>query len=63
MDDDEMSNFYSNIHDNTYGLLENEYIVIKNGNGDIVDNRKWNGVEYKPLSYKQIKNEFSGYRR
>ena len=60
MDDDEMSNFYSNIHDNTYGLLENEYIVIKNGNGDIVDNRKWNGVEYKPLSYKQIKNEFSG---
>lgn len=60
MTDEEMSSFYSSVDKNIYNLLPNEYLVIKNSNGEIVDNRRWTGEIYKALSYKQIKNDFVG---
>ena len=39
MNDYELANFYHNINNgqNNYNLLTNEYIILKNKNGDIID--------------------------
>lgn len=60
LSDDEMSNFYCNLDKNTFGCLINEYLIIRKSDGDIVDYRRWNGLEFKPLSYKQISSRFLG---
>ena len=60
MNDDEMAYFYSHLDENKYDLLVNQYLVIKNIDGDIVDNRCWTGAEHRSLKYKQISNDFMG---
>lgn len=60
MNDEEMAHFYSHLDENTYDLLTNQYLVVKNTDGDIVDNRCWNGFEYRLLKYKQVSNDFMG---
>lgn len=60
LSDDEMSYFYLHLNENTYDCLVNEYLIIRKSDGEIVDYRKWNGNEYKALSYKQISNKFLG---
>ena len=60
MSDEEMADFYSNLNNNTYNLLVNQYLVVKDGEGRIVDNRCWTGEAYRPLNYKQISNDFMG---
>lgn len=60
MSDEEMAYFYSHTDENIYDLLVNQYLVIKNSDGDIVDNRCWNGEQYRALNYKQVSNDFIG---
>lgn len=60
MSDEEMAYFYSHTDENIYGLFVNEYLVVKNADGDIVDNRCWDGEEYRALNYKQVSNDFMG---
>lgn len=58
--DEEMSHFYLHINENIYNSLLNEYLIIRKSDGEVVDYRKWNGEEYRPLSYKQINSRFMG---
>ena len=60
LSDEEMSNFYCHLNDNTFGCLINEYLIIRKSDGEVVDYRKWNGEEYKATSYKQISSKFLG---
>ena len=60
LSDEEMSNFYCHLNDNTFGCLINEYLIIRKSDGEVVDYRKWNGEEYKSTSYKQISSKFLG---
>jgi predicted ribonuclease YlaK len=60
LSDDEMSDFYRNLDENTFNCLLNEYLVIRNSKDEIVDYRRWNGETFVALSYKQINNEFVG---
>lgn len=60
MSDEEMSEFYCNLNQNKYGLLCNEYLIIRNSTSEIVDYRRWNGNEYAALSYKQLNTKFMG---
>ena len=60
MSDEEMAYFYSHLTENIYDLLVNEYLVVKNTDGDIVDNRCWTGDEYRALNYKQVANDYMG---
>lgn len=60
LSDEEMSYFYLHTKDNIYDCLKNEYLIIRKSDGEIVDYRKWNGDEYKALSYKQLNNRFIG---
>ena len=60
LSDEEMSNFYCHLNENTFGCLINEYLIIRKSDGEVVDYRKWNGEEYKTTSYKQISSKFLG---
>ena len=48
---------YSNPTENSYGCLENQYLVLNNADGDS-DYFKWSNGSYKKLSYKAINNSF-----
>ena len=51
---------YNDIKNNLYDCLTNQYVLVKDDNENIVDRLKWNGEEYKRLSYKQINNNYTG---
>ena len=58
--DEEIAEFYSNIQNNTLGLMINQYAILYNPNGEIIDKVKWDGVCNKTISYKPISNDFVG---
>lgn len=58
--EDKYVSLYNNINDNTYDCLINQYILVKDNDGNLVDRLKWNGNKYEHLSYKQINNNYMG---
>lgn len=60
MSDDEMADFYSNPTENKYGLYINEYLLVKNENGEIVDRLCWTGENYRHLNYENFKSNYFG---
>lgn len=44
--DEVLAEFYSDLTINTYDCLRNEYLIIKNKNGEVVDKQKWDGTKY-----------------
>ena len=58
--DEKMAYFYSHMNENQFDSLINEYLIIKNSDGNIVEKRKWNGESYILVSFKQINNDFIG---
>lgn len=55
---DEWSYLYTNPTENIYGCFTNQYLIIRGEDGNVADKLKWNGNEYKKLSYKQVNNSF-----
>lgn len=55
----EMEEFYSH-KINLYRVLENEFLVIENENGDIVDKFIFQNGIFKPVRYKVIKSLING---
>ena len=51
MNDQEMSDFYSNPTKNTYKLLVNEYINVYNPFGECVDNLVWTGETHRSVKF------------
>lgn len=60
MNEEEMSSFYSNLKTNMFNNLVNEYLIIRNADGDVVDYRRWNGEEYDELHVHNISSNFLG---
>lgn len=60
MNDDEMADFYSNPTINKYGLYINEYLLIKDNSGNIVDKLCWTGEDYRHLTYNTFKSNYFG---
>lgn len=60
MSEKELLDLYENNKDNKYDCLTNEYLIVKNENGTIIDKLKWNGCMYTPISFKTIDNDFNG---
>ena len=58
--DEEIAEFYSNTQNNTLGLMINQYAILYNPNGEIIDKVKWDGICNKTISYKPISNDFVG---
>lgn len=47
--DEELGQFYNNQDQNTFNLLTNEYLIIKDSNNDIIDVRCWDGESYRHI--------------
>lgn len=60
MDEAEMTKFYSHQNENLYNLLINQYLVIKNVDGEIVDRLCWTGIGYRRLCYDNFNSNFFG---
>ena len=42
--------------ENSWGLLTNQYLIIKNTKGEVVDKLKWNGQEFLAIRSKQLRS-------
>ena len=60
MDDDEMAKLYEHSNINTYDLLINEYLIITNRNGEIVDKFRWSGEEHVNVKNETVKSNYFG---
>lgn len=60
LSDDEMIKFYSNPQENIFDLKINEYIIIRNSEGEIVDTACWTGEEYRRLNYNSFNSKWFG---
>ena len=60
MSDSELAAFYMNQSVNQYDLKLNEYLIICNSSGEVIDYRRWDGECNQVLNYKKIKSPFLG---
>lgn len=61
--DEELASVYEHPELNIFNCCTNQYLVLKDSAGDVLDKLKWNGNEYKALSYRQLTNSFTGQVR
>lgn len=60
LSEEEMAHFYQDLQKNTYKLLTNQYLVLKNDKGEVVDKFRWNGFEYQNVKFPNIKSSYFG---
>lgn len=61
MSDDALAEFYQDKNSiANLGWLTNEYLVIRNEDGEQVDQFRWNGQEFVNVSFKVINSRFMG---
>ena len=60
LSEEEMASFYSNLKENIYDLLTNEYLVLKNDKDEVVDKFRWDGYEYQNVKFPTIKSNYFG---
>ena len=60
MSDEDMAYFYENLQNNMYDLYINEYLIVKNENGEVVDKLRWDGNEYQNMKFENIKSTWFG---
>lgn len=60
MSETEMAHFYMNPYTNLYDLYTNEYLIIRNKDGNIVDRLCWTGKEYRSLNYTTFSSQTFG---
>lgn len=60
LSENEMEDFYNNLDKNYLGLLQNEYALIYDIGGNLVDRRKWDGTTNRVIQYKPVSNDYIG---
>ena len=60
LSDEELALIYQKTPNYNLGCLENEYLVVHNKNGEIVDHFRWDGNQFVQVPYKQINSRFCG---
>lgn len=60
LSNDEMADFYSNFSENVYNLAINQYLVIHNCDGEVVDTLCWTEEGYRHLNYKAFNSRMLG---
>lgn len=59
-DDELLCQLYSCPNDNIFNLLTNQYLIVRNENGDLIDKFKWDGSSLIPVKLKILKSKFFG---
>jgi PhoH-like ATPase len=52
--DEELASLYEG--NNNYNLITNQYVIIKNANGEVIDKGRWDGNAFVRLIYTKIKD-------
>lgn len=60
LSENDMAYFYENQNENIFGLLVNEYIVLKNDKDEVVDKFRWDGETYQNVKFPTIKSNYFG---
>jgi len=60
LSDEEMAEFYSDLKIRRFDTLINQYLIVKDSNGNIVDKLIWNGTEYKNIKIENAKSTALG---
>lgn len=60
LNEEKMAYFYSHLKDNIYDVLVNEYLIIKNELGEIVDKLVWDGEDYLPIKFGRVDSKMFG---
>lgn len=60
LNDEQLANIYNNPQENNWGLLTNEYLIIKNSNGNYVDKLRWDGEQFQPVKIGTLKSDYFG---
>lgn len=60
LSEDDMIHLYSNPTDNMFDCVANEYIILRDGENNVIDRMKWDGEKYQPLSFRNIDNKYTG---
>ena len=59
----EMAQFYENGRQNLLQLQTNEYVILKDQAGNVVDRLCWTGFEYRPISFTNFEsNQFGAIK-
>lgn len=59
-DDEALAHLYENLNENDFNLLVNQYLLIKDQEGNVIDILKWNGEKLVALSDRNINNKWFG---
>ena len=60
LSDQELSDLYSNLNYNWFDLYINEYVIIKDCGGSLVDRLCWTGETHRRLNYKDFQSQWFG---
>lgn len=60
LSENEMAYFYEHLNENTFDLLVNEYLLIKDSDGNVVDKMKWDGKIHQTIRIKPYKSNMFG---
>ena len=60
LSDEELALIYQKTPNYNLGCIENEYLIVHNKNGEIVDHFRWDGNQFVQVPYKQINSRFCG---
>lgn len=60
LSENDMAYFYEHLQENIFDLFTNEYLILKNDKGQIVDKFKWDGYEYQNVKFPTIKSNYFG---
>lgn len=58
--EEQLSLFYQDLKQNIFDCLRNQYLILKNNNGEIIDIKCWTGEEYRYLKYKDFTSKQLG---
>lgn len=60
LSEEDMAYFYNNLTKNIYDLLCNQYLILKDESGNVIDKFRWDGHEYQNVKISNLKSEFFG---
>ena len=55
---DSIAEFYENINENCLGLLPNEYAILRDSSGTVIDRVCWTGETHRPLKFQTFSSKW-----
>lgn len=60
LNDEQMTELYSNLNTNMFNLNVNQYLIVRDSSGQIVDKLCWTGEGHRPIGYYNFNSEQFG---